>query len=41
MQADNKFVVNKIKWKPKVSFDQGLKISIRWYKRFIQNNFNE
>ena len=41
MQADNKFVVNKIKWKPKVSFDQGLKITISWYRRFIQNNFDE
>ena len=41
MQADNKFVINKIKWKPKVSFDQGLKISISWYRRFIQNNFDE
>ena len=41
MQADNKFITNKIKWKPKVSFDQGLKISINWYRRFIQNNFNE
>ena len=41
MQADNKFLINKIKWKPKVSFDQGLKISINWYRRFIQNNFNE
>jgi len=41
MQADNKFVINKIKWKPNVSFQQGLKISINWYRRFIQNNFNE
>ena len=41
MQAENKFMINKIKWKPRVSLDLGLQISVDWYKKFIQNNFHE
>ncbi len=45
MQADNRFIVKKIKWKPKIDLDEGLKMSINWYKKFInvyfknKNNF--
>ena len=43
MQADNKFVINKIKWKPNVSFQQGLKKSQLTgikdlYKIILMNN---
>ena len=41
MQAENKFIIKKVKWKPQISLEQGLKHSIEWYKKFIKNNFNE
>ena len=33
MQADNKFITSK-GWKPKVNFDDGLKRTIDWYRKF-------
>ena len=33
MQANNKFIVSK-GWKPKMSFDTGLKLTINWYQKF-------
>jgi len=33
MQANNKFIISK-GWKPKISFDEGLKNTITWYKKF-------
>ena len=41
MQAENKFIIKKVKWKPQISLEQGLKHSIEWYKKFIKNNFYE
>jgi len=34
MQAENKFVTQNLGWKPSVSFEQGLKNSIKWYRNF-------
>jgi len=37
---DNKKIFNKIKWKPKINFEFGLKQTVRWYidnKNFINN----
>ena len=28
---DNKKIFKKIKWKPKIKFDQGIKDTIQWY----------
>ena len=39
MQAQNDFVLKKIKWKPKIQLDEGLDISIKWYRSFIQRNY--
>ena len=39
MQAQNDFVLKKVKWKPKIQLDEGLDISIKWYRRFIQRNY--
>ena len=33
MQANNKFIISK-GWKPKISFDDGLKRTIAWYRKF-------
>ena len=33
MNANNKIILSK-GWKPKISFDEGLKITIDWYKKF-------
>ncbi len=33
MSANNKTILNK-GWKPKISFDEGLKITVDWYKKF-------
>tara|TARA_X000000950_G_C13913426_1_gene659904 strand:- start:973 stop:1944 length:972 start_codon:yes stop_codon:yes gene_type:complete len=33
MQANNKFITSK-GWKPKINFDEGLKNTIAWYKKF-------
>ncbi len=33
MQADNKFVISK-GWKPKIKLDEGLKLTIAWYRKF-------
>ena len=32
MQANNKFVLNQLKWKPKVDFNTGIKLTVDWYK---------
>lgn len=37
MQADNKFILNKLNWKPIVPFENGLKKSILWYEKFLKN----
>ena len=39
MQAQNDFVIKKVKWKPKIKLDDGLDISIRWYKKFLKLNY--
>ena len=33
MQANNKFIISK-GWKPKIGFDDGLKSTIEWYRKF-------
>ena len=40
MQANNKFIVSK-GWKPKISFDLGLKITINWYQNFYETYLNK
>ena len=36
MQADNRLASEIIGWTPKVSLEEGLKISIEWYKKFTE-----
>ena len=36
MQANNKFIISK-GWKPTISFDDGLKRTIAWYRRFSRS----
>ncbi len=36
MQANNKFITSK-GWKPKINFDDGLKLTISWYRKFIKS----
>ena len=33
MQANNKFIISK-GWRPKIKFDEGLKLTIHWYRKF-------
>ena len=40
MQANNKFITMK-GWKPKKSFDDGLKETINWYKNFNKVYFSK
>ena len=41
MSAENEFVTKNISWKPSVTFDEGLKHSIEWYRKFIQLYFDK
>ena len=41
MQAENKFIVKKLGWKPLLSFDEGLVKSIKWYEKFLKLYFNK
>ena len=41
MQAENKFATKVIGWKPLVTFDEGLKDSIKWYKNFLKLYFDK
>ena len=41
MQAENKFVTKTLGWKPSVTFDEGLKNSIKWYKKFLKLYFDQ
>ena len=41
MQAENKFIINKVGWKPVVNFNQGLTNTIQWYKKFLQVYYNK
>jgi len=36
MQANNKIITNKLKWKPQVDFNKGIKKTIIWYKSFLK-----
>ena len=36
MQADNKFITSK-GWKPKIQLDEGLKLTIAWYRKFYKS----
>jgi UDP-glucose 4-epimerase len=36
MQANNKFITNKLKWKPEIDFNTGLIKTINWYKNFLK-----
>ena len=36
MQAENKFITKNLGWKPLISFDEGLKSSVDWYKNFVK-----
>ena len=36
MQADNKFIKNKLGWAPNITFDDGLKTTIDWYRKFLK-----
>ena len=40
MQAENKFILNKVGWKPAINFNQGLTHTIQWYKKFIKVYYN-
>jgi len=39
MQANNKFIIAK-GWKPRISFDEGLKQTISWYRDFYKTYLN-
>ena len=39
MQANNKFIIAK-GWKPRISFDEGLKQTISWYRNFYKTYLN-
>ena len=41
MQAENKFITKSIGWKPSVSFGDGIKNSIEWYREFIKLYYNK
>ena len=41
MQAENKFIIQKLKWKPKIKFEEGLIKTIEWYKNFIKVYLND
>ena len=41
MQAENKFITKTLGWKPSVTFDEGLKDSIKWYKHFLKLYFDQ
>ena len=41
MQAENKFIINKVGWKPVVNFNQGLTNTIQWYKKFLKVYYNK
>ena len=41
MQAENKFIINKVGWKPVVNFHQGLTNTIQWYKKFLKVYYNK
>ena len=41
MQAENKFVTKTLGWTPLVSIDEGLKNSIKWYKKFLKLYFDQ
>ena len=36
MQADNRFIIQKTNWRPQINLDEGLKISIKWYKNLFK-----
>ena len=36
MQANNKFILSK-GWKPKINFDEGLRLTIAWYQKFNES----
>ncbi len=40
MQANNKKIISK-GWKPKISFDEGLKLTINWYQSFKKIYLNQ
>ena len=41
MSAENKFITKTFGWKPSVSLDEGLKNSIKWYKKFLKLYFDK
>ena len=41
MQAENKFITKTLGWKPSITFDEGLKDSIKWYKDFLKLYFDQ
>ena len=41
MSANNMFVTKNIGWKPSITFDQGLKFSIEWYRKFLKLYFHK
>ena len=41
MSADNKFVTKTIGWRSSITFDQGLKFSIEWYRKFLKLYFHK
>ena len=40
MQAENKFITQKLKWKPAIKFEDGLLKTIKWYKNFVKVYLN-
>lgn len=36
MQANNKFVTNKLRWRPKIDFNTGLNMTVLWYENFLK-----
>ena len=41
MQAENKFISNILGWKPAISFEEGLEISVDWYRKFLKLYFDK
>ena len=41
MQAENKFVLKKVGWRPQISFEHGLTNTIQWYKKFVKIYYNK
>ena len=41
MSADNQLAWERFKWKPKIPFRDGLKITVDWYRRYVETFRNQ